>query len=152
MQTAINEIPNGFDLMLIHFGSGDDRGHRFGWLSGTQLKAFRSSDATLMQLLAALDQYGIRDSTLIIMTSDHGGHDHTHVGNKIEDLEIPWVIYGAGVKPGELMNPVSIMDTAPTIAYALELPFQPDWDGIAVYDAFGLPSPNGYHKDFRICK
>lgn len=152
MQSAIDEIPNGFDLMFIHFGSPDNRGHKYGWMSGTYLKALRDGDATLAQLLAGLDQYGIRDSTLIIVTADHGGHDTTHIGDRLQDLEIPWVIYGPGVQHTELAKPVSIMDTAPTIAYALELPLQPEWDGLPVYEAFGLPSTSVHQVNFRICK
>jgi hypothetical protein len=150
MKTAIEHIPQGFDLMFIHFGSPDNRGHRYGWMSDSYLKALRQGDEALGLLLAALDQYGIRDSTMIIVTADHGGHDRGHVGTVIEDLLIPWVAYGAGVQPGELTNPVSIMDTAPTISYALELPDQAEWDGFPVYQAFGLPVLN-IHED-KICK
>jgi hypothetical protein len=150
MNAAIEQIPLGFDLMFIHFGSPDARGHKYGWMSDSYLKALRQGDQTLGLLLSALDQYGIRDSTLIIVTADHGGHDRGHVGTVIEDLHIPWVAYGPGVQPGELINPVSIMDTAPTVAYALELPSQPEWDGFPVYQAFGLPSLAVHEA--KICK
>ena len=150
MNKAIEQIPLGFDLMFIHFGSPDARGHKYGWMTNAYLKALRDSDATLQQLLAALDEYGIRDSTLIIVTADHGGHDRGHVGNMIEDLLIPWVAYGPGVQQMMLTNPVSIMDTAPSVAYALELPLQAEWDGLPVYEAFGLPVLS-IHGD-NICK
>jgi predicted AlkP superfamily pyrophosphatase or phosphodiesterase len=150
MKTAIEQIPLGFDLMFIHFGSPDNRGHKYGWMSGSYLKALRDGDAALGLLLAALDEYNIRDSTLIIVTADHGGHDRGHVGTVIQDLLIPWVAYGPGVKVGQLTNLVSIMDTAPTVAYALELPSEPDWDGLPVYEAFGLPVL-AVHGD-KICK
>jgi hypothetical protein len=150
MKTAIEQIPLGFDLMFIHFGSPDNRGHKYGWMSDSYLKALRDGDTALGLLLPALDQYGIRDSTLIIVTADHGGHDRGHPGTMIEDLLIPWVAYGPGVQVGQLTNPVSIMDTGPTVAYALELPTQPEWDGFPVYQAFGLPAP-AIHGD-KICK
>lgn len=152
MQAAIDEIPNGFDLMFVHFGSPDVRGHKAGWMSNAQFKALRDGDAALGALLTALDQNGLRDSTLIIVTADHGGHDQTHVGTVIEDLLIPWVANGPGIQPGQITAPVSIMDTAPTIAYALELPFQPEWDGLPVYEAFGLPMPNMHSDTSKICK
>jgi arylsulfatase A-like enzyme len=138
--------------MFVHFGSPDVRGHKYGWMSIAQLKSLRDGDAALGLLLAALDQYGIRDSTLIIVTADHGGHDRMHVGDRLQDLQIPWVIYGPGVQHVQLTNPVSIMDTAPTVAYALELPIPPEWDGLLVYEAFGLPFPVVHDEDFRICK
>jgi len=152
MQTAIEQIPQGFNLMFIHFGSPDNRGHKYGWMSNSYLKALRDGDATLPALLAALDEYGIRNSTLILVTADHGGHERTHVGDRLYDLEIPWVAYGAGVAHTQIQNPVSIMDSAPSIAYALNLPAQADWDGIPVYEAFGLPVEKTHPEDFRICK
>ena len=150
MKSAIDQIPNGFDLMFVHFGSGDTRGHKYGWMSNAQFKAYRDGDAALGELLAALDQSGLRDSTMILVTADHGGHDQTHVGTVIEDLLIPWVINGPGIPPGEITTPVSIMDSAPTIAYALELPFQAEWDGRLVYQAFGLPVESIHSEN--ICK
>jgi len=150
MKAAIEQIPLGFNLMFIHFGSPDNRGHKYGWMSDSYLKALRDGDNALGLLLPALDQYGIRDSTLIIVTSDHGGHGRNHIGTTIEDLLIPWVIYGPGIQPKQLTNPVSIMDTGPTIAYALGLPFQAEWDGFPVYEAFGLPSPAIHGA--KICK
>jgi predicted AlkP superfamily pyrophosphatase or phosphodiesterase len=150
MDTAIEQIPLGFDLMFIHFGMPDDRGHKYGWMSNAYLEALRQGDATLALLLSALNENGIRDSTLIIVTADHGGHDREHPGTLAEDLLIPWVAYGPGIQTGELTYPVSIMDTAPTVAYALELPIQAEWDGLPVYQAFGLPSLS-IHTD-EICK
>jgi predicted AlkP superfamily pyrophosphatase or phosphodiesterase len=150
MNTAIEQIPLGFDLMFIHFGIPDDRGHKYEWMSNAYLMALRHEDAALALLLSALDQYGIRDSTLIIITADHGGHDREHSGTVMEDLLIPWVAYGPGIQPGMLAGPVSIMDTAPTVAYALGLPSQPEWDGIPVYQAFGLPVLTVH--DENICK
>jgi hypothetical protein len=150
MKAAIDQIPAGFDLMFVHFGSGDARGHKYGWMSNAQFKAYRDGDTALGELLAALDESGLRDSTLILVTADHGGHERMHVGTVIEDLLIPWVANGPGIQPGQINAQVSIMDTAPTIAYALELPLQPEWDGFPVYEAFGLPQPN-VHGD-NICK
>jgi len=79
------------------------------------------------------------DDTLIIVTSDHGGHDSTHGENIPEDMTIPWVISGPGVVPGELTTQVYTMDTAATAAFALGLPIPAEWDGIPVYETFGMP-------------
>jgi predicted AlkP superfamily pyrophosphatase or phosphodiesterase len=139
MKAAIDQIPSGFDLMFIHIGSPDYRGHKYGWMSDAQLNALRDGDDALGLLLAALDRYGIRDSTLLIVTADHGGHDKTHVGTVIEDLLIPWIASGPGIKPGQLTTQVHIMDTAATAAYALDLPIPPEWDGVPVMEIFGFP-------------
>ncbi len=152
MQTAIDQLDTGFHLMFVHFGSPDDRGHRYGWMSPAQLKALQNGDVAIGNLLTALDEHGMKESTLIIVNSDHGGYGTEHPGIRLQDLQIPWVAYGAGVQPGSLQNPVSVMDTAATAAYALELPIQPEWDGIPVYEAFGLPATVTHPDDFNICK
>jgi hypothetical protein len=45
--------------MFIHFGSPDNRGHKYGWMSDSYLKALRQGDEALGLLLSALDQYGL---------------------------------------------------------------------------------------------
>jgi len=140
MKAAIEQIPSGFDLMFIHIASPDDRGHKYGWMSNAQFLALREGDAALGLLLAALDEYDILDSTLLIVTSDHGGHDKIHVGTVIEDLLIPWVASGPGIEPMRLITHVNTMDTAATAAYALKLLIPPEWDGVPVMEIFGLPT------------
>jgi Arylsulfatase A and related enzymes len=88
-------------------------------------------------IIVALKENGLFDTTLFIVTADHGGHDKNHIGLVIEDYRIPWIAYGPGVVQKELTLPMYTMDTGVTAAYALNLPLQPDWDGIPVYEAFG---------------
>ncbi len=138
---AVDEIKNGFGLMLVHFPDGDIAGHEYGWLSPQQLRAYRKNDNDLGLLLKALKNNGYYEGTLFIITSDHGGRneDPKHGENLPEIMTIPWIISGPQVVPGELKSSVHIFDTAPTVAFALGLPLQPEWDGAPVYEAFGLP-------------
>jgi arylsulfatase A-like enzyme len=103
------------------------------------LAALEQTDRALGILLQALDASGLRSETLILVTADHGGHGGAHGSASPEDMTIPWLISGAGVHPMGLTEPVSITDTAATAAWALGLPLPPEWDGIPVYEAFGLP-------------
>ena len=139
MPAAIGLLPYGFDLMFLHFPSADVIGHKYGWMSNAQLNVLRDSDVELGKLLDALDEADLRKDTLIIITADHGGHDKTHDGTLQVDYDIPWIVSGPGVIPMQLTTKVQIMDTAATAAYALELPIPPEWDGVPVYEAFGLP-------------
>lgn len=147
---AVAQISQGFDLMFVHFAGADLRGHKYGWMSDPQLKVLRQGDEALGKILAVLDENNLRDSTLIIVTADHGGHDKNHTGLIIEDFRIPWIASGPGVIPIEITTQVHIMDTAATAAYALKLPLQPDWDGIPVYEAFGEPGIKTH--DDKVCK
>jgi hypothetical protein len=139
VRRAIEEIEMDFDLMFIHFPSGDYIGHKKGWMSKTQLSMLRDEDDYFGDLLRALDENGLRESTLVIVTSDHGGHETTHGFNVPEDLTIPWIISGPGVQPMELTTDVQLMDTAVTVAYALHLEIPAEWQGVPVTEVFGLP-------------
>jgi len=146
---AVQEVPNGFGLMFAHFPGGDIVGHKEGWMSRMQLSAFREADGEFGELLAALDENGLRDSTLIIVTSDHGGHETTHGSNIPEDMTIPWIAAGAGIQPKQLAVQIYTMDTAPTAAYALGLTIPKEWDGVPVMEAFGMPAPE---REFAGCR
>lgn len=134
---AVAQIDNGFDLMFVHFAGPDNRGHKYGWMSGEYMKVLREGDEGLGAIIIALKENGLFDNTLFIITADHGGHDKNHIGLVIEDYRIPWIAYGPGVVSKELTLPMYTMDTAATAAYALNLSLQPEWDGIPVYEAFG---------------
>lgn len=136
---AIEQLRQDFGLMLMHFPDGDIAGHEFGWMSKQQLSAYKRDDDNFGLFLDILKSRNIFEDTLFIITSDHGGHDSTHGTDLPEDMTIPWIISGPQVIPGILQTPIYIMDTAATVAFALGLPLQPEWDGSPVYEAFGLP-------------
>lgn len=136
---AVTQIQQGFDLLFVHFPEGDLAGHEYGWMSREQLRTYGRDDTLFGMLLQALKTNGLYESTTVIVTSDHGGHDTTHGTNAPEDMTIPWIISGPGVVPGILSTQVYTMDTAATTAFALGLPLPAEWDGAPVYEAFGLP-------------
>ena len=136
---VVELIPQGFDLMLVHFPTPDWMGHEYGWLSPEQYSVLFRADEALQIILNALEGAGMRDDTLIIITADHGGHNTTHGSRRLEDMTIPWIIAGPGVKHMVLSTDINTTDTAATVAWALGLPIQPDWDGRPVLEAFGLP-------------
>lgn len=137
-QLANRQISQGFSLMFVHFPNGDIEGHDHGWLSRQQLRAYENDDVSFGYILQTLKNQGMYESTLIIITSDHGGHDTTHGTDLPEDMTIPWIASGPGILPMQLTTQVHIMDTAATAAFALSLPLPPEWDGKPVYEAFGL--------------
>jgi hypothetical protein len=135
----IENFPQDFGILFVHFPLVDGMGHVHGWMSPEQLSVAYRADEALGLILAELDARGLRDDTLIIVTADHGGHDTTHGSSLREDMTIPWIISGPGVQPKVLTTQVNTMDTAATAAFMLGLPIPPEWDGVPVYEAFGLP-------------
>jgi arylsulfatase A-like enzyme len=79
-------------------------------------------DEGLDRLLKALDDRGLRESTLVVFLSDHGegfeparGRIH-HGGRLHEDLiRIPMLVAGPGVQPRRSDAPVSLVDVMPTL-------------------------------------
>jgi predicted AlkP superfamily pyrophosphatase or phosphodiesterase len=139
VERLIADFPADFGVLFVHFGLVDGMGHVYGWLSPEQFSVAFRADEALGQLLSALDARGLRGETLIIVTADHGGHNTTHGSSSPEDMTIPWIASGAGIQPKPLSSPIHIMDTAATAAFALGLDFPVEWDGVPVYEAFGLP-------------
>lgn len=139
MERLLEEFPQDFGVLFIHFGITDGMGHSYGWLSPQQLSVLYRADQALGQLLNKLDELGLRSETLIIITADHGGHQTTHGSNSPEDMTIPWIASGAGIQPKPLTGLIHTTDTAATAAFALGLPIPPEWNGVPVYEAFGLP-------------
>ncbi|HRJ54865.1 MAG TPA: alkaline phosphatase family protein [Anaerolineales bacterium] len=137
-ETLIQNFPADFGLMFIHFPTADWMGHVYGWLSGEQLSVLFRADQALDNLLSELDARGIRNETLIIITSDHGGHGNIHGSSLYEDMTIPWIASGPGIRPAALNTLITTTDTAATAAYALNLPIPSEWDGVPVYEAFGV--------------
>ena len=138
-ERLLENFPQDFGVLFVHFPLVDGMRHVHGWMSWQQLSVAFRADEALGLILAELDARGLRDETLIIVTSDHGGHDTTHGYSYPEDMTIPWVVSGPGVQPKALTMPVNTMDTAATAAFMLGLPIPPEWDGVPVYEAFGLP-------------
>jgi arylsulfatase A-like enzyme len=135
----IADFPPDFGVLFIHFPLVDGMGHVYGWLSPEQLSVAFRADEAIGRLLAELDARNLRGETLIIITADHGGHEHTHGSSSPDDMTIPWIASGPGIQPKPLTMPVHTMDTAATAAFALGLDYPDDWDGVPVYEAFGLP-------------
>jgi arylsulfatase A-like enzyme len=110
-------------LAFVHFSDPDEAGHAAGWASERYKHALAQSDRCLGIILDALDKSGLSEETLIIISSDHGGHNHTHSGSHSVDRVIPWIACGPGVRPGyRIRGDVSTLDTAATALYALGLP------------------------------
>lgn len=133
-QCIVDKKPN---LCFIHFADSDTTGHAFGWGSSEQIKAFSDEDAALLMIKEALQKAGIVDSSVVILTADHGGHAKTHGSTILEDMHIPWIAWGQGVKKGApLKERISTCDTAATALWLLDVEVPKEFDGKPVKEAF----------------
>lgn len=127
---------------FVHLDHVDHAGHQSGWLSPEYLKAVEHADELIGQMRRAIADTGIADKTILLVTADHGGIKKGHGGNTMEELEIPWIIVGPGVRRGhEITAPVNQYDTAATLAHIFGVKPPKSWIAKPVLDAFDESTP-----------
>lgn len=132
----VEKKPN---LCFIHFPDPDSAGHKSGWGSPEQKEAFKVSDEALSQVVQALQKVNIDQTSVIIISADHGGHLKTHGENIPDDMNIPWIAWGKGVKKNfTISQAVTTFDTAATALWLLGVPLPTDFDGKPVKQAFEI--------------
>ena len=120
------------DFAFIYLGTVDTAGHYYGWISDGYLRQAERVDGCLARVLAALPP-----SAHVLVQADHGGHDRIHGTDMVEDMTIPWVVAGPRIKQGHtIAQPVSLLNTAPTLAALLDVPPHREWEGTVVEEAF----------------
>ena len=123
-------------LAFVYLGDADEVAHRYGWMSEPYLHAVERADRAIGLVLERLEASGALADTVFLVLADHGGHGFDHSEGTAEDVTIPWVVSGPGVRRGhQIAGPVSIVDTAPTIAHLLGLPIPAEWSGRIVTEA-----------------
>jgi predicted AlkP superfamily pyrophosphatase or phosphodiesterase len=124
------------NLMFVHIAEPDAAGHSIGWMSFAYRWAVRRADSGVGSILAAADQTYGKGNYTVIVTADHGGHGRGHGDHSEEDMQIPWIAYGAGVEPGAVTGQVNTVDTAATVLWLLGIREPTDWSGTAVAQAY----------------
>jgi len=120
------------DFAFVYAGTVDEAGHRYGWMEPGYLAQLRHVDGAVGRLLA-----GLPAETTILTLSDHGGHDRSHGTDLAEDMTIPWIVNGPGIRKNHVITgSVSLLDAAPTLAHILGVPVPPQWEGRVVDEAF----------------
>jgi arylsulfatase A-like enzyme len=105
-------------------------------MSDTYINELNSTDYQVGRIVDELERLDALASTVIIITADHGGHDLGHGTTLPEDMHIPWIVYGAGVRPGTLLHDVEGIDTAATVLWLLGLPLPDSTASHPITEAF----------------
>ena len=121
-------------VMVVHFPATDGAGHGVGWGTPEQIDAIQRADAALGRVLGALTDAGVRDETLVIVSTDHGGAGRTHGPDDPRSRHIPWICVGPGVRANHDLTThrdlvVNTEDTFATAAWMLGIPVEPGLDG-----------------------
>ena len=95
-------------------------------------------DAQIGRLLAALDEAGIADNTIVVVWGDHGWHlgEKDITGkNTLWDrgTKVPLIFAGPGVKGGQrVLQPAELLDIYPTLIDLAALPARTDLEGLSL--------------------
>ena len=112
------------DLTFLYLGYPDEAGHEHGWMSEEYMKSLDNSWENIARIMQAISK-----EYAVIITADHGGHDHTHGTESPEDMTIPLIFAGAERELVGNLDDVSIIDIAPTIAALSGTAPNPAWKG-----------------------
>lgn len=131
---AVDYVACKPDLAAFIFDNPDHIGHESGWCSPEYYDICKKLDGCVEAICKAIEEAGILDESIIIVTSDHGGIDHHHGGSTINELEAPFVICGKGIKENYCFDDISMMqyDIASTMAAILGLEQPQSWTGRAM--------------------
>jgi len=117
------------NVMVVHLPSNDNAGHAKGWGSVEQMAALARADRCVGELLDVLGELKLIDSTVIILTADHGGAGRTHGPDDPRSRTIPWIVAGPRIRKNfdltiiQELN-VETFDTFATSCALLGVPVQ----------------------------
>lgn len=108
------------DFLFLNIDEIDHFGHHDGHDSEAYFNAITHYDSLIGSFIQQLEQEGLMEETLLMITGDHGGINKGHGGTSLNELEMPIIMYGAGVKQGLIIDkPCYIYDVPVTLAYAI---------------------------------
>jgi arylsulfatase A-like enzyme len=117
------------------------------WAKAYYASEVRYLDAAIGVLLDSLEKNGLRDSTTVVLMSDHGeelwdrgGYYHGHT-LFAEQTRVPLIISGPAIATRVVEEPVSLLDLRPTLAAITQTPTDDHWPGDDLFDdASGAPA------------
>lgn len=105
-------------LCAVIFAEPDGIGHGIGWESAAYIEKLTHLDQALASIVKAVEDAGIMDETVIMVTSDHGGTGTSHGGITMKEMQTPIVFCGKGIKKGFVIpESTMVFDIAGTIGY-----------------------------------
>ncbi|WP_339926317.1 alkaline phosphatase [uncultured Cyclobacterium sp.] len=133
VEVIVNEKPN---FMFIHLDQPDGVGHGIGHDTPEYYEELKNVDKRIGLIYRAIEEAGIADETIFMLSSDHGGTGKGHGGKSPEEVYIPWLIEGRGIKKNhEISDLIMTYDTAATIAWIFGLEMQQVWRGKPVLES-----------------
>jgi len=146
-----NKCPQGGlgQIASEYAGQGLDEAQHLAIYRDAYRAAVFDADRHLGQILATLDERGLRDNTVVVFASDHGEllgeHDHNGHGPWVWEplARVPLLMAGPGIHPGRRDQGVArLIDLAPTMLHVLGLRDQTpsSWQGRSLLEPSDTPT------------
>jgi hypothetical protein len=140
------------ELLMVHFPGADKAGHAVGFATPKQVEMLEGIDVQIGKIVDTLEDLGLRDNTVILITSDHGGQGRGHgissgstaPPDDPRSQHIPWILSGPGIRKNYDLSQdprlhVRTMDTFATLCHLLGLQPDGEIDGKPVTLAIEAP-------------
>lgn len=120
---------NNPDFLFVQFDEVDAAGHGNGYGTPNHLKQIGITDGYIGKIYDTYEKLGLLDSTLFIVTADHGGKGTSHGGNSDAEMKIMFAAVGETVVKGGTIGEMGVRDTASVVLYALGYEQPASWTG-----------------------
>lgn len=122
---------------FIYFAQPDGKGHNNGWGSQEYVDDCKMIDRYVGEIMQTIKKNGMDKNSIVIFISDHGGIDKGHGGKTMQEMEVPYIVWGKNVKAGyKIEESLMVYDNASTIAHILGLNQPQVWIGRPVKSIF----------------
>ncbi len=144
--------PNIAALVASGFGPGDPRFEDMVIRYDAEIAV---SDESVQALVKGLEELGLMERTVLIITSDHGEEflEHGFVEHAWtvypESIHIPLIVVAPGALAVQrVATPVSLLDLMPTVLELAEIPYvRPDLRGLPLFlRNDGVWTPRTFHQ------
>jgi len=138
LQTGIDYLKEKKPVLsFIYFSQPDGAGHGIGWDSPEYLEECKKIDTYVGKIIDTLKETGMYENTIIIFASDHGGIEKGHGGKTMQEMQVPYIMFGKNIKSGYVIDESTmIYDNAATVAYILGLECPQVWISRPIFSAF----------------
>ena len=102
-------------VCAVIFDQLDHTGHLQGWDTEAYYSKLSELDGYISQIVKAVKDSDMYDSTVFIITSDHGGINKQHGNITENEMLAPLIVYGPKIQKGEIHEPVMQFDIASLI-------------------------------------
>ncbi|CAN5280273.1 hypothetical protein BH23BAC1_BH23BAC1_09750 [soil metagenome] len=122
---------------LIHLDHVDGAGHDHGHKTIQYYQSISRADSLIGKIINATKKAGIFEKTIFIVSADHGGIGYGHGGETMDEVEIPFIISGPGIKKDyNILQATYVFDVASTVAHLMDLKQPQAWIGRPVQGSF----------------